>query len=246
MANGSFLQNKGGYRNLKVYPLILSIITIPLLSSCDSGMSGGKFMFLAAIIIIIGGIIFWMVRFYRKSEAQTNAAARRLDLMRKAAYEKYTVSAEVPGFMGYYLFVADNPAREIIILSSPTESRHIPYSDIMGVEIVEDATRTHGRSTSDTVRNAILGNMFGGKGGMVVGALMSDVREDKEVSKVYVKLKIRDLSDPTIFLLCYDAWEATNHLYSSIKVSDGTYGPAYQRAMANAERIFDIIQIIKY
>ena len=109
---------------------------------------------------------------------------------------------------------------------------------------MEDNTLLSSKSTSRTVGGALIGGALAGGAGMVVGGLSGDSKQKKKVSKVSVKIKIRDYSTPTLLIECFNASELTANFYSEIKTDDTQYGAFYQTELQNAQKIADYISVI--
>lgn len=172
------------------------------------------------------------------------AAAEKSKAMSEVAKENFNVTAQVEGFRSNFKLIVDDKAKEVIIMRSTTNFQKIPFVDIMGVEVIEDGTVLRSRSMMRTVGGAIVGNIVAGGAGMIVGGLSGDTREKKKISKVLVKIKLRSLTESSITLLCYDAWEATGLNKKEIKVTDSVYGPDYRKGLSAANRIVELLDVI--
>lgn len=228
------------------FRLLLLTSCIPLLTSCEYNETTGEmettWFFWVFIILVIGGAAMSI----KADNAKKKAAAEKGKAMSQAAKENFNVTAQVEGFRSNFKFIVDDKANEVIIMRSTTNFQKIPFADIMGVEVMEDGTVLQSKSMMRTVGGGIVGNIVAGGAGMIVGGLSGDTKEKKKVSKVFVKIKLRNLTESSITLLCYDAWEATGLTKKEIKTTDSVYGPDYRKGLNAANRIAELLGVIIY
>lgn len=134
-----------------------------------------------------------------------------------------------------YAFLIDKAARKIYYIT-PEITKEVPFSHIISVEILEDNTLLFSKSVS--VDGAILGGVLAGGAGMVVGGLSGETKQKKNVSKVAVKIKIRDYSMPSLFIECFNSREllGNNEIWSTHNV--------YREELQNAQKIADYLSVI--
>ena len=199
-------------------------------------------MFWAIVIIfIVAGIIYGIAN---DSADKKRAGERKnaLDIKLKKLPNQRSLK-KVIGEKGRYAFVLDNIGRKIYFLNSFL-TKEIAFTEIISVEILEDNTLLSSKSTSRTVGGALIGGALAGGAGMVVGGLSGDSKQKKKVSKVSVKIKIRDYSTPTLLIECFNAYELTAGNYNEIKTDDTLYGSFYKVEFKNAQKIADYISIV--
>lgn len=216
---------------------------MPLLTtSCKYNEATDKmettWFFWFIVVIIVGSAILTII----SDNAKKKTAAEKSKAMTEAAKENFNVTAEVEGFLSNFKLIVDDKAKEVIIMRSATDFQKIPFADIMGVEVIEDGTVLHSKSMMRTVGGAIVGNVVAGGAGMIVGGLSGNTKENKKVSKVHVKIKLRSLTEPSITLLCYNACEVTGQ--KEIKTTDLAYGPDYRKGLETANRIAELLGVI--
>lgn len=148
---------------------------------------------------------------------------------------------KIVGQKNRYAFVIDNVGRKIYYINS-IRTKEVLFDQIISVEILEDNTLLSSKSTTRTVGGALLGGALAGGAGMVVGGLSGDSKQKKKVSKVSVKIKLRDYSTPSIMIECFDAHELTG--YNEIKTTDNLYGHFYKDELQNAQKIADYVSVI--
>lgn len=134
-----------------------------------------------------------------------------------------------------YAFVVDKVNRKIYYLTTEL-TKETPFDHIISFEMVEDNTVLFSKSVS--VRGAILGGVLAGGAGMVVGGLSGDTKQEKNVSKVTIKIKIRDYSMPSLMIECFNSPEllGNKEIWSTHKV--------YREELQNAQKIADYLSVI--
>ena len=81
----------------------------------------------------------------------------------------------------------------------------------------------------------------GGGAGAIVGGLSGNTSMKKKVSLVQVKLRIRDISMPTLSINCFDC--KTMAAGEEIK-PDGILGFKYKQGLEHANKIVDLVSVI--
>lgn len=134
-----------------------------------------------------------------------------------------------------YAFVVDKVNRKIYYLTTEL-TKEVLFDHIISFEIVEDNTVLFSKSVS--VGGAILGGVLAGGAGMVVGGLSGDTKQEKNVSKVTIKIKIRDYSMPSLMIECFNSPEllGNKEIWSTHKV--------YREELQNAQKIADYLSVI--
>lgn len=193
------------------------------------------------IVVIVVGVIFAFVN-DSNDKQRANERKDALDIKLKELPNQQDLK-KVVGEKGRYAFVLDDIDRKVYYIS-PTATKEIAFDEIISVEILEDNTLLSSKSTSRTIGGALIGGAIAGGAGMVVGGLSGDSKQKKKVSKVSVKIKIRDYSTPTLMIECFNAFELTAGNYSEIKPDDNLYGSFYKSELKNAQKISDYISVV--
>lgn len=194
-----------------------------------------EWLIIILVVLVIIGII---------SAVNDNEKTNERKVALNAKIEKLQNPENLKTIIGQknrYAFVLDNVGRKIYYII-PTQTKEVPFDQIISVEILEDNTLLSSKSTTRTVGGAMLGGALAGGAGMVVGGLSGDSKQKKKVSKVSVKIKIRDYSTPALLIPCFDAHELTG--YDEIKPTDILCGCFYKEELQNAQRIADYISVI--
>jgi len=77
------------------------------------------------------------------------------------------------------------------------------YKDIISVEIIEDGQVVSKKSISRTIGGAIIGGVFAGGVGTVVGGLSGGSKQKTKVSMVLVKILLRNQFTTSLTINCF-------------------------------------------
>lgn len=190
------------------------------------------------VVLIVLGIIGFAAN--AADEEKTRERKDALDAKVNNLPNRQSIK-KIIGQKNRYTFVLDNVGRKIYYIDT-TQTKEASFEQIISVEILEDNTLLSSKSTTRTVGGALLGGALAGGAGMVVGGLSGDSKQKKKVSKVTVKIKLRDYSNPTLLIPCFVAKELTPH--DEIKTNDSLYGDFYKQELQNAQKIADYVSII--
>ena len=80
----------------------------------------------------------------------------------------------------------------------------INFADIISVELLEDSNVSFSKSTMRVIGGGLIGGAIAGGAGAVVGGLSGDSNVKKEVSKIQIKLLVRNQKVPNFIFDCYD------------------------------------------
>lgn len=187
------------------------------------------------VIIIIGAI------------AQSNANAKK-ENERKDAIAKtisstpdFTVSRKVEGLKGLYSFLVDDSRKKIMIVRGASKTI-IPFNNIISVEMTENSNVITQKSLGGTVGGAVVGGVLAGGAGAIIGGLSSTAKQNSLISSVKVKMLLRNCSEPSITLECFNAMTMTVE-GKPIK-PDSMESYIYRQGLQHAQRITDILSVI--
>lgn len=196
---------------------------------------------LSAVFLLI--IIIWL-SFSSAEQAREDAAAKEQRLERfKGIAAGTNPSACVIGIDNHYQLIVDEAAQKVIYTDNSTQ-KTIPFKHIMSVELVDDNRIINSKSLKRTIGGAIIGNMIGGRAGMIVGGLSGSSRQEKKVSKVEIIIKLRDFTEQALHIVCFDIKRESKNLNKEISPDDSLYGDKYKQGVADAQSILNLISII--
>lgn len=186
---------------------------------------------------IIGGIL----------QANSNAKKKneRDEAMKQvlSGIENFTVSRKIDGFGGYYVFAIDEN-NEKIALVTQTAKQVVNFSDVIGVELIEDGSTISKKSTTRTIGGAIVGGVLVGSAGTIVGGLSGSSTQKNKVSSVSVKILLRSLDNPSLMVNCFDSRTMTTEGKKSIETEGKMESYIYKIGKKNANDIKDLVSVI--
>lgn len=234
------------------FVVFLLVSLLPLFSSCTVNDETGEieiaqtFWLVVLVIFSVFLLIFLVLLLFvdnkGKNEEKMNIERRGQELNK--ASEEFHVSAFVDGYMNSFKFIVDDVEKNIIFMETDSKKKIIPFQDIIDVEVIENNKTVSSKSMMRTVGGAVLGNFIAGGAGMIVGGLSGDTNTKKFVSKVQVKIKLRNLQEPSILIDCFDIYELSEKVKKEVKVTDFIYGPIYKECVEKAEKILELVGVI--
>lgn len=227
---------------MKKFFLLSLTSSVFALTSCTYNETTDEFettwLFWVLLLAVVAGVIAAIAQGKKDEEAKQERGKK----LAKAS-EEFHVSAEVTGVNNRYKFIVDDEAKNIIYMESSWKKKIIPFSQVMSVEIEEDNTIISSKSLGRTIGGAVVGNIVAGGAGMIVGGLSGNSKQKKKVSKVNVTIKLRDLSQPSIKIDCFDAMRETGSK-KEIKPDDSLFGASYKKGVSDAQKIAELVGII--
>lgn len=152
----------------------------------------------------------------------------------------FTPSQIVNGVLNHYMFAVDKTHRKVVYLNENKETV-IPFEDIISVEIIEDNSTLASKSTMRTIGGAVVGGALAGGAGAVVGGLSGDTNIKKKVSLLQVKMRLRDIDNPTLTINCYDCKTMTSGQEAK---TDSLLWGIYKQGLEHARQITDLVSVI--
>ena len=164
------------------------------------------------VIAFIGGII------------QSNAKSEELKKQGEENQQKFDSLPDfkatkiIKGVKDTYIFGVDENSKKIAFVKK-FYKEVVPFDQIISVEILEDNTILQQKSSLRTIGGAVVGGAIAGGAGAIVGGLSGDTKQNKKVSKVQIKIRLRDISHPSFTIDCFDCETMTAN-GAPIKPSD--------------------------
>lgn len=202
------------------------------------------------ILVLFLFILVWVILFFIRIEIkdkkkEKERKEKRINLLDNKLKEipNQDRLKIIRGRKSRYAFVLDEVGRVIYFIKS-SQITKVPFDQIISVELIEDNTLLSSKSTTRTIGGALLGGALAGGAGMVVGGLSGDSMQKKKVSKITVKIKLRDYSTPALLIPCFIARELTglNEIEITDKNSEHFY--SYKNELQNAQKISDYVSVI--
>jgi hypothetical protein len=189
------------------------------------------------VVVIVGGIL---ARNYETNKQNERGEAMK---QRLTGIENFTVSRKVDGFGGFYIFAIDE-TNEKIGLVTETTKQIVSFSDIIGVELIEDGNTISKKSTTRTIGGAIVGGVLAGGVGTIVGGLSGGSTQKNKVSSLSVKILLRSLDKPSLFITCFDSRTMTTEHKASLETDGKLESYIYKIGKKNADDIKDLVSVI--
>lgn len=228
---------------LKVTNFLVSAVILLFLSSCTVNENTGElettWLFWVLLCVIIVAIIIG-AQASAKKEEEVKLKGEKL---KESTGRKYHITAQVDGIQNSFRFIVDDVDKNIIILYPSSAAKTIPYADIMSVEVLENGSVIQSKSLMRTVGGALVGDLVAGGAGMIVGGLSGNSKQVKKVSSVTVLIKLRNLLEPSVSIVCFNAPEHIG--LKEIKTNDDSvHGAEYRDAAMSAKRIAELVGVI--
>lgn len=192
------------------------------------------------IVILIAGIIIAIVQ---ENDRKEKNASRGKELRKKLnELEGFTVTKKITGIDNSYIFAVDQIQKKIVFIKEHIK-KVIPFNHIISVEIMEDNVILSQKSSLRTIGGAVVGGVIAGGTGAIVGGLSGDSKQNKKVSKVEVKIKLRDINNPSLTIDCFNCKTMTIE-GKPIKPTSLAEGEKYKQGLRDAQQIADTLSVI--
>ena len=192
------------------------------------------------IFIFIITIVYLILRSNykkKKAEARGEELSYKMDQI-----QDFHASVTITGLANMYKFAVDKQNKKILFINN-ISNKLIPFDKIISVELLEDNTILSSKSLLRTVGGGIIGGAIAGGTGAIVGGLSGSNKHEKKVSSVQVKLKLRDISNSSLVIDCFDSKTMTTEGKTSIKPTS-MEGYIYKQGLEHATKICDIVSVI--
>lgn len=196
------------------------------------------------LILFILFILFISL-IYKGAEWENNKKKERAQAMEQkfSKIENFTISRKVDGFGGFYIFAIDE-INEKIALVTESINHIVSFSDIIGVELIEDDNTVSKKSTTRTIGGAIVGGVLAGGVGTIVGGLSGNSTQKSKVSSLFVKILLRSLDKPSLLIKCFDSRTMTTQHKASVETDGKLESYIYKIGKKNADDIKDLVSVI--
>lgn len=193
------------------------------------------FFIIVLVVVIVVGILQAM----SNSEKIEEKGKKNYQTLK--SLPDFNVTKVIEGVNNEYLFAVDEKVKKIAVIQS-LHKTIIPFDQIISVEVIEDNVIIQQKSSLRTIGGAVVGGVLAGGAGAVVGGLSGDSTQNKTVSKVQVKIKLRDINHPSYIINCFDCKTMTAG-QKPIKPSS-MEGDLYKQGLKHAHSIADTISAI--
>ncbi len=192
--------------------------------------------------ILIGAVFGLAMAFAR---IQTNSEEiddqKRKTNRTFANIENFIPTKKIVGLKNFYIFAVDEKRKKVVYVKG-LYKEIIPFDQIINIEFLEDSSVLMQKSSLRTVSGAVVGGAIAGGAGMIVGGLSGNTTQNKKISKIQVKVKLRDINHPSLVIDCFDCKTMTVE-GNPIK-PDSMEGYIYKQGVKDAQRIADTLSVI--
>jgi hypothetical protein len=196
------------------------------------------FWIVIIVLIVLSFISYSQMKFRTEEENK-----KRPNLHKKLEeLENFTFTNKFVGIGNKYLLAVDQDNQKIAYITIYSE-RVIPFNQLLSVEVIEDNIIISHKSSLRTIGGAVAGGAIAGGAGAIVGGLSGDSKQNKKVSKVQVKIKLRDIDNPSFTINCFDCITMTI-TGEPVNPNSVKYGDIYKLGLNNAQRIADTLSVI--
>lgn len=154
------------------------------------------FLIAAIGIIVVMFLVINANEANKRKETQENIAS----LIRSAPEFNTTRSIEISGDL---VLLINDDAKQICILR-PNIKKVIGFDQVIDVEYIVNEDTVASRSTLNTIGRAVVGGVLAGGVGAIVGGLSGKTKTESKISKIAVKVLIRDLDFPAMNITYFD------------------------------------------
>lgn len=196
-----------------------------------------EWIILILVVGIIGGLL--------QANSNTKKKNERNETMKQSLSQiaNFTISKKIDGFDGYYTFAIDEKNDKIALLTQTTK-KVVDFTDIIGVEVIEDGSTISKKSTSRTIGGAIVGGVIAGGAGSIVGGLSGSSTQKNKVSSISVKILLRSIENSSLIVKCFDSRIMTTEGKASLETKGKMESYKYDICKKHADEIKDLISII--
>ena len=194
------------------------------------------YFILIVVLVVVLGILGANYE-HRKEEERGDDIKDKMN-----SFPDFCANVTISGVNKMYLFSVDNVNKKIMFVNEFT-NMIVPFDKIISVELIEDNTILSSKSLLRTVGGTVIGGALAGGAGAIVGGLSGNQKQEKTVSKVQVKLRLRDISKSSLTISCFDSKTMTIEGKSAIKTTS-MEGYKYKQGLEDAKKICDIVSVI--
>lgn len=186
------------------------------------------------------GIVLILIIGYTITSKRQDERQAKLDKANEAT-DNFKASVKIVGYGAEYSFAVDNERKKIMIATadndrSLAQKKFINFADIISVELLEDSNVAFSKSAMRTIGGGLVGGAIAGGAGAIIGGLSGDSKVKKKVSKIEIRILVRNQSSPNYVIKCYND--------QPIDVTSGLGKITYDGIMSTAKEIADHLSVI--
>lgn len=191
------------------------------------------------IVAIVFGLIIGIAQAKSNNKEIEKRGKENADVL--ASLNDFNPTKKIAGLNNSYMFAVDQNQKKIAFIRK-NYKEIIPFSQIISVEILEDNTILQQKSSLRTIGGAVIGGAVAGGAGAIVGGLSGETKQNKKVSSVQVKVRLRDINHPSFIINCFNCKTMT--VEGKPVKPDSILGGLYKQGLNDAQRIADTLSVI--
>ncbi|MBQ4519170.1 MAG: SHOCT domain-containing protein [Bacteroidaceae bacterium] len=195
-------------------------------------------------VLIIVIIVFGIIKAVSDNNERNKNIEKRGESFNQKLYkqENFNTTNKIIGVENTYVLAIDQSKKMIMFMTEHTK-KSFPFNQLLSVEVLEDNLMLLQKSSLRTIGGAVVGGAIAGGAGAIVGGLSGDSKQNKKVSKVQVKIKLRDINNPSFTIDCFDCKTMTLE-GKPIKPTSLADGEKYKQGLKDAQLIADTLSVI--
>lgn len=147
-------------------------------------------------------------------------------------------TALVKGKEGQFIFAVNEPDRRVVVVFADT-LHEMPYEQILSVEKMQNGSTVLSKSVN--IGGAVVGGVLAGGAGMIVGGTSGKTTVGKTLSKITVRIRLKDLSMPALEIDCFDS----KKIFGKSEIEKEYIKASYlEECQQHAQKIVDLVSII--
>tara|TARA_R100001440_G_scaffold49980_1_gene69934 strand:+ start:157 stop:1050 length:894 start_codon:yes stop_codon:yes gene_type:complete len=144
--------------------------------------------------------------------------------------------------LGRFIAIDEDSQQIAVKTNSGSNPIVYKYKDILSCEIITDGESVYKKSTARTIGGAVVGGMLSGGAGAIVGGLSGQSTKGKKYKKIQIKLLVKSISNPSIFITFFDIKDLGES--KAIDTKSTLYGRDLEKAIIRTNRWKDIMEIV--
>lgn len=192
------------------------------------------------IVLFIILIVAASILSVRSEKKQAEERGEKLNSL-ASSIPDFTPTVTIDGISNRYRFMVDNVCKKVCYIIEDTK-KIIPFDKIISVEYLENGTTLSSKSTMRTIGGTLVGGVIAGGAGAVVGGLSGNSKQVQKIKQVQVKIRLRDISEPSLVITTFDAATMTSKP-DGVKESN-MEGNILKQGIQDGKRITDIVSVI--
>lgn len=157
---------------------------------------------MVALIISIVGIVFVLILVTNQNEAEKRKETQNKVTALISSAPEFNSTRNI-AISGDLVLLINDTTKQICILR-PNFKKVIGFDQVIDVEYIVNEETIASKSTLNTIGRTIVGGVLAGGAGAIVGGLTGKTKMENKISKIKVKVLIRDIDIPAMNITYFD------------------------------------------